>query len=123
MQTGVIEAASARVHAQLGPGHREAVYQRALVCELRQAGHWVQEEVPVAISYQLDSGQTVVLATERADVVVDGTLVVELKAGSGVSALLQAATRQARRYKAYLPGATDAVVVLFGTPSLEVRAV
>ncbi len=116
-----LQAAAARVYRQLGRGHREAVYQRALVCELRHAGLWVQEEVPVPITYRLDQGPTVVLATERADLVVAGSLVVELKVGSTLGAPLQAALQQVGRYWSHLPGVTEAAVIVFGGSGLEVR--
>jgi GxxExxY protein len=77
---GVIGAAM-KVHTDLGPGLLESVYQRCLAIELRMRGYEVTEQAPVRIIYQgVDAGPGL-----RLDLLVNDTLIVELKA---VDALL-----------------------------------
>lgn len=64
-----------QVHNTLGPGFLEAVYQRALALELRADGFEVREEYPIVVWYR---GTRV--GFYRADMLVDGWLVLELKA-------------------------------------------
>ena len=64
------------VHKQLGPGLLESAYERCLSFELLCAGihHEVQKELPIDYKgTKLDCGY-------RVDLLVDGTLIVELKA-------------------------------------------
>ena len=65
-----------RVHSTLGPGLLESAYQACLAFELRQTGLHVECEVPLPLVYQqvkMDLGY-------RIDLLVDGKVVVELKA-------------------------------------------
>lgn len=76
----LIEAAE-EVHEILGPGHTEATYHRAYERELSERGIAFGSEGPITISYK---GTPV--GKRRPDMFVDGddgTIVVELKAGSG----------------------------------------
>lgn len=71
----VVDAAF-RVHAALGPGLLEGVYETCLVHELTQCGLRVMRQVAVPIVYdtlRLEAGL-------RLDLVVDNCVVVELKA-------------------------------------------
>lgn len=64
------------VHRILGPGMLEAVYEEALVCELRLRRLEVKRQLILPICYK---GLT--LATPlRIDIVVDGCVIVECKA-------------------------------------------
>ena len=63
------------IHRALGPGLYEAVYQRVLVYELRKAGLELDTEVAVP----LDWDGHILDQTYRADVVVGGKLLLELK--------------------------------------------
>ena len=64
------------VFRTLGYGHLEHTYVRALELEVRERGHDCAREVPVIVYYK-----RIALATQRLDMLVDGTLVVEVKAG------------------------------------------
>lgn len=64
-----------RVHRALGPGFREKVYQRALLVEFRRVGLEVEREVVIPISYENRR-----VGSHRLDLVVEGTIVIELKA-------------------------------------------
>jgi len=70
----VIECAM-RVYSALGPGLTERIYAAALLDELQMRGVGVAREVPVEVVYE---GRDV--GSLRLDLVVDGVIVVELKA-------------------------------------------
>ena len=70
------------VHRELGPGLLESVYEVILADELRDRGLNVERQVPVAIRYKemrFDEGF-------RADVVVEGKVILELKSVERITA-------------------------------------
>ncbi|MBW2166261.1 MAG: GxxExxY protein [Deltaproteobacteria bacterium] len=71
----VIQAAIT-VHKELGPGLLESVYQACMIIELRNMEARVQSEVSLPIYYQ---GQKIVGEEFRLDILVEDTLIVELK--------------------------------------------
>jgi len=71
----VIVDAAFKVHATLGPGLLESVYETVLVHELAARGLRVQRQVPIAIEYE---GMRFDEAF-RADLLVEDLLIVELK--------------------------------------------
>jgi len=76
---GIIGAA-VEVHKRLGPGLLQSAYRICLAYELRKRGFEVVEEKPVPVVYdevKLECGF-------RADLVVNGQVVVELKAKSAI---------------------------------------
>lgn len=66
------------VHNDLGPGHREGAYQRALALEFARVGLSFESQVPVEISN--DEGAVVQLYI--LDYSVDKAVIVEIKAQS-----------------------------------------
>lgn len=73
--TDVVDAAIG-VHRELGAGLLESVYEQCLAYELNRRGHDVVSQISVPVSYrslQFETGF-------RADLVVDGHVLVELKA-------------------------------------------
>src|ERR1700731_836528 len=67
--------AAIRIHRKLGPGLLESAYEACLAHELQQSGMRVERQKPVPLFYnsvKLDWGF-------RADLVVEGRVVVELK--------------------------------------------
>ena len=64
-----------RVHQALGPGFHEAIYQDAMGVELEWEGLPYEREFRVAMFYRERP-----LRSQRLDLVVDGLVVVELKA-------------------------------------------
>ena len=80
LSTAVFDAAFA-VHRTLGPGLLELPYHNALWYGLTKAGHTVGYNAPFEVSYL---GETV--GAYLADLVVDGTVVIEVKAVSALSA-------------------------------------
>jgi len=74
--TGQIIEKAIEVHRILGPGLLESVYEECLCYELRIAEMEYQRQLPLPIRYKevlLDCGY-------RLDIVVEGSVVVELKA-------------------------------------------
>jgi len=67
--------AAIEVHRELGPGLLESAYEAALAIELAEVGLSVERQVPISLRYKdhaLDVGF-------RADLIVDGRVLVELK--------------------------------------------
>ena len=74
--THAIIGAAIEVHRRLGPGLLESAYTTCLAYELKKRGFAVECEKPVPVVYdevKLDCGY-------RADIVVNGQVVIELKA-------------------------------------------
>ena len=83
-----IIGAAIEVHRRLGPGLLETAYRKCLAYELRQRGFHVDEERPVPVIYDdvhLECGF-------RADLIVNGTIVVELKAKTAIHPVDEAQT-------------------------------
>ena len=86
--TQAIIGAAIEVHKRLGPGLLESAYRVCLAYELRKRGFEVQEEKPIPVIYdevKLECGF-------RADLLVNGQVVVELKAKSDIHAVDKAQT-------------------------------
>lgn len=75
--TEKIIGASFEVHKFLGNGFQELIYQRALAYEMSKAGLEFAREIEQDIYYK-DLDQPI--GTRRADFVVEGKVLVELKA-------------------------------------------
>ena len=74
--TGQIIECAMRVHSRLGPGLLESAYKACLAYELRKRGLTVVLELAVPVAYdevRIDVGY-------RADMLVNGSVIVELKA-------------------------------------------
>jgi len=74
--------AAIEVHRHIGPGQLESVYQRALAHELRLRGIPHRAQTPIVSRYK---GEYV--GDFFADLIVDDTIIVELKAVSGFHAV------------------------------------
>jgi GxxExxY protein len=75
--------AAIQVHKRLGPGLLESIYRECLVYELRKRGLKVEVEVYVPIVYD---GVTL-SSPMRLDVLVEGEIILELKAIDAVLAV------------------------------------
>jgi len=76
-----VVAAAIRVHRELGPGLLESVYEVVLEHELKTSGLSVERQIPISIQYQgisFDEGF-------RADLIIAGKVVLELKSVEAVS--------------------------------------
>lgn len=105
----VIGAAIA-VHRELGPGHAEAVYERALIVELELRGIPVESQPSYQVHYK---GH--VVGTGRLDLLVRGHLVVEIKA---VSELAPVHTAQVIAYLKAV-GCRLALLLNFNVPRMK----
>lgn len=101
-----------RVHKQFGPGLLEGLYQRALAIELTNAGLSVQRERMIQVSYL---GQP--LGEQRLDLVIDGKVVVELKA---LETLAQVHRAQLLTYLR-ISGLPIGLLINHGTEHLQVK--
>src|SRR5436190_19015320 len=80
---GKIIGLAMKVHRTLGPGFLESVYENAFAVELERSGFPFVLQKPLQVFYE-----DVVVGEFTADLVVGGSLIVELKAGwAFVSAL------------------------------------
>jgi len=73
--TGQIIGAAIEVYRRLGPGFLESIYENALVVELKKRRLFVEQQIEVPIFYD-----GVQVGKHRIDLLVKGTIVVELKA-------------------------------------------
>jgi GxxExxY protein len=71
----VVVNSSVSIHRSLGPGLFESVYQRVLAYELRKAGLKVDTETPVPLEWDGNIPDE----SFRADMIVEGKLLLELK--------------------------------------------
>ncbi|MGH2518122.1 MAG: GxxExxY protein [Ktedonobacterales bacterium] len=81
--TDKIIGAAMRVHSQLGPGLLESAYEACLEYELRDQGFVVERQKPLPLVYRevrLECGY-------RLDLLVEGKIVVEVKAVEGLEAI------------------------------------
>jgi GxxExxY protein len=67
------------VYNELGVGFLESVYREAMLIALRQTGLRVEAEVPVPVSFR-----GCLVGVFRADLVVDGKVIVELKTAESI---------------------------------------
>ncbi len=100
------------VHRVLGPGFLESIYQNSLLIRLRKVGIDAESGKPLPVKFEGE-----VVGTFQTDIVVEGRLLLELKA---VSALVAAHEVQLVNYLT----ATRLKVGLllnFGAKSLEIK--
>ena len=109
----VIRQTSFEIHTYLRNGHRERIYENALVNRLRKLGIKVQQQQPVSV---FDEDGTL-LGSFRADLLIEDKLICEIK---GCSALVG-------EHKAQLLGYLRAtriehgLLINFGARRLEIR--
>ena len=84
--SGAIIGCAMRVHTALGPGLLERVYEECLAVELEVNGYQVERQVGVPLHYR----GTRLSRVYRIDLVVEQTIVVEVKAVSAVTDLHKA---------------------------------
>lgn len=112
--TEKIIGASFEVHKFLGNGFREVIYQRALAYEMSRAGLEFSREIEQDIFYK-DLKEPI--GTRRADFVVEGKVLVEIKA---IIQLEDVHWAQALNYlKAYK--LEVALLINFGSKSLTFK--
>ena len=80
-----IIGAAIEVHRHLGPGFLERIYQDALCFELQQRQLGFEREKAVIVRYK-----SIAIPGQRIDLIVDGCVVVELKAASRIDSVHEA---------------------------------
>ena len=107
-----IIGAAQEVHRELGPGFLESVYEHALAHEFTQMGLPFKRQFLIVVTYKgVDVGEY------RADFLIEGKIVLEIKACSGLTAVHEA---QAIHYlKA--TGLRLAILLNFGCVSLQMK--
>lgn len=110
--TFAVIGAAMEVHRILGPGFLEAVYQVALERELTLRAIPFEKQVKLPVKYK-----EAIVGDYLADFIIDGKLIVEIKAVSNFNSQHQA---QAMHYLA-ATGLHLALLLNFGTGSLEHR--
>ncbi len=103
-----------KVGNTLGCGFLEKVYENALVYELRKIGLDVAQQHPIPVNYE-----DIVVGNYEADLVVDGKVLVELKA---VRDLNQVHRAQCLNYLR-ATGFKLCLLINFGNPRVEVKRV
>ena len=98
------------VHKKYGPGLRENAYLRPLVLDLRAAGHKVECQPRLSLVH----GGVTIEGAYRADAIVDGRLVLEVKV---VAVLLSIHKQQLKTYMK-LTGIRAGLLMNFNVPVL-----
>jgi GxxExxY protein len=112
--TGEIIAAAIEVHKRLGPGFLESIYENSLVIELHKRGLRVDQQVELGILYDgFEVGR------HRLDLLVEDTVVVELKAIKALEdihfAIVKSYLRAAQKH--------HGLIMNFAKVTLEIRRV
>jgi len=110
--TEKVIGAAMEVHRGLGPGFLEVVYGNAMAIELERAGIDFEREPRLDVRYRDQ-----IVGEFRADFVVEGTLIVELKA---VETLSKAHEVQTVNYLA-ATGFGIGLLINFGSQSLQMK--
>ena len=113
LSSRVIEAAIA-VHKALGPGFLESVYENALGVELKRAGIRFEQQKSVDILYLGE-----VVGQHRLDLLVEGVMLVELKAVSALEEVFFAIARSQMR----AAGVGEGLILNFATMPLTIKRV
>jgi GxxExxY protein len=109
-----IISAAIRVHKELGPGFLEAMYEEALAIELTAGGLVFERQKLLPVFYREH-----LIGEHRLDFLVEGKVIVELKAISALEDIHFAIVRS------YLKAANldDALLLNFATARLTVKRV
>ena len=113
LSSRVIEATIA-VHKALGPGFLESVYENALGVELKRAGIRFEQQKLVDILYLGE-----VVGQHRLDLLVEGVMLVELKAVSALEEVFFAIARSQMR----AAGVGEGLILNFATMPLTIKRV
>ena len=98
------------VHNTLGPGFLESLYEEALSYELALRGIPFERQKDIRVTYK---GQ--VIGTHRLDLIVDGKIILELKAVSELNDVFR------QQLLSYLKasGLRLGILINFGTPRVQ----
>lgn len=112
--TDKIIGCAIKVHKNLGPGFLESIYENAVVIELHKQNLQVEKQREVVIKYD-----GVEVGKHRLDLIVNDTIVVELKAVRNIEDAYFAVV------KSYLKalGKEHGLLINFSKPVLEIKRV
>jgi len=103
-----------KVSNSLGSGFVEKVYENALCIELKNAGLEINQQQNLNVLYQ-----NIIVGEYTADIMVNNSIIVELKACKGLDTIHQAQCMN------YLKATNLSVCLLinFGNPKVEIRRI
>ena len=101
-----------RIRRCLGPGYLESVYKNAMIVEFKKNGLSYEIEKPISVFYD-----DVLVGDFKADIVVEGILILELKA---VQSLHMAHEIQLVNYLT-ATGINDGLLINFGSEELQFK--
>jgi GxxExxY protein len=109
----IVRETSFAIHTYHRNGHLEKIYENALVHRLRKAGLSVEQQHPL----QVYDEEGTILGDYYADLFVEGSLIVELKAASAVT------DEHVAQLLGYLKSARieTGLLINFGSPKLYVK--
>ncbi len=113
LSSRVIEAAIA-VHKALGPGFIETVYENALCVELAACGIRFEQQKAIRILHR-----EVVVGEHRLDLLVEGCLLVELKAVKEIDDVFYAIGRSQMK----AAGIRDGLILNFAAMPLTIKRI
>lgn len=99
-----------QVHRTLGHGYLEKVYENSLMVLFRRSGIFAEQQVPIKVKFEGE-----IVGDYCADILVEQTLILELKVADRITAIYQAQTLN------YLKatGLKLALILNFGAQSFE----
>jgi len=109
----VIRETSFDIHRYLRHGHREQIYENALVHRLRKQGIRVEQQPPIQV---FDEDGTL-LGDLKADLLIDSRLICEIK---GVRAIIDEHIAQLLGYLR-ASRLEHGLIINFGAPKLQVK--
>jgi GxxExxY protein len=110
--TEAVIGCAIKVSKSLGTGFLEKVYENALAYELRKQGFEVEQQKAVEVYYD-----GIVVGYYNPDILVNGKIIVELKAVSAIDDTHEAQLLNYLR----ATGLTLGLLLNFGTPKLGIR--
>jgi GxxExxY protein len=107
-----INGAVYEVNKVLGAGFLEKVYENALLVELRKRGLKAESQLPISVKYKGE-----VVGDYFADIVVDGQVILEIKAIESLSKIHEAQLLNYLKATGYKVG----LLVNFTHPKAEIK--
>jgi len=106
--------AAIEVHRSLGPGFLEAFYEEALCIELTVRGVGYERQFPVSVLYRNQE-----IGSHRLDLLIEGRLVVELKAVKEIDPIYFSVVRSYVKAS----NATSGIIINFHSMPLTIKRV
>ena len=112
--SSIIIGCAYEVSNTLGAGFLEKVYENALAIELKKTGLIVEQQVALKVSYQ-----NVVVGDFFCDLLVNSTIIIELKANNGID------NAHIAQCMNYLKASNHryGLILNFGKPKVEIKRV